>query len=286
VFEILDARDEVKDAPGARPVRSPGFQVSGPESVPEPLEIRGNITFDHVSFCYQKERQVLKEVSFKVAAGESVAVIGPSGVGKTTLLNLLPRFYDPTEGSVRLDGADLRELRVKDLRANIAWVQQEPMLLPATIAENIAYGKPGAALAEIEAAARAANADVFIAKLPQQYNTLVGEGAARLSVGEKQRVSLARAFLKDALILLLDEPTSALDTESEELVVASLYELMQNRTTIIIAHRLSTIRRAGRILVLRDGKLAEIGTHEALLTQKGYYAQATRESTHMGNPVD
>jgi ATP-binding cassette subfamily B protein/subfamily B ATP-binding cassette protein MsbA len=172
------------------------------------------------------------------------------------------------------------------LRAHVAWVPQEPVLLPATIAENIAYGKPGAVLAEIEAAAKAANADGFIAKLPQQYNTLVGEAAARLSVGEKQRLSLARAFLKDAPILLLDEPTSALDTESEELVIASLYELMQNRTTIIIAHRLSTIRRAGRILVLRDGKLAEIGTHEALLTQKGYYAQVTRESTHVGNPVD
>jgi ATP-binding cassette subfamily B protein/subfamily B ATP-binding cassette protein MsbA len=286
VFEILDARDEVKDAPEARPVRSRGSHAPGPRTGPEPLDIRGNITFDHVSFYYQKEQPVLKEVSFKVAAGESVAVIGPSGVGKTTLLNLLPRFYDPTEGSVRLDGADLRELRVKDLRAHVAWVPQEPVLLPSTIAENIAYGKPGAVLAEIEAAARTANADGFIAKLPQQYYTLVGEAAARLSVGEKQRLSLARAFLKDAPILLLDEPTSALDTESEELVIASLYELMQNRTTIIIAHRLSTIRRAGRILVLRDGKLAEIGTHEALLTQKGYYAQVTRESAHVGNPVD
>lgn len=286
VLEILDACDEVKDAPGARPVRGGGSQATGPVSNPEPLEIRGNITFDRVTFCYQQEQPVLKEVSFKVSAGESVAIIGPSGVGKTTLLNLLPRFYDPTEGSVRLDGADLRELRVKDLRAHIAWVPQEPALLPATIAENIAYGKPGAVMAEIEAAARAANADVFIAKLPQQYNTLVGEGAARLSVGEKQRLSLARAFLKDAPILLLDEPTSALDTESEELVITSLYELMQARTTIIVAHRLNTIRRAGRILVLRDGKLAEIGTHEALLTQKGYYAQSAREDTRMGSPVE
>ena len=260
IFEILDAREEITDAPGARSVPS--------------LAGSGDIAFDKVSFCYQPGQPVLDEVSFQVVAGETLAIIGPSGVGKTTLLNLLPRFYDPTQGIVRLAGVDLRELRLRDLRAQIALVPQEPILLPVTIAENIAYGKPDATPAEIEAAARAAHAHDFIQKLPQRYDTVVGEGAARLSVGEKQRLNLARAFLKNAPILLLDEPTSALDSESEALVVASLERLMQGRTTLIVAHRLSTIRRAGRILVMNNGKVSEIGTHEALSAQKGYYAQA------------
>jgi ATP-binding cassette subfamily B protein len=287
VFEILDAQDEIADAPGARPVRNskspPRPSESGSvqtkplvatPSAPEPLIIHGNITFDRVSFDYLPGQPVLQQISFEVAAGESVAIIGPSGAGKTTLLNLLPRFYDPTEGSVRLEGIDLRELRVKDLRTQIALVSQEPMLLPTTIAENIAYGKPNATHAEIEAAAHAAHADAFIRKLPQGYQTVVGEGAARMSVGEKQRINLARAFLKNAPILLLDEPTSALDAESERLVIAGLQELMKGRTTLIVAHRLSTIRRASKILVLKDGTVAEMGTHEALLAQPGYYAQA------------
>ncbi|MDB6109742.1 MAG: Lipid export ATP-binding/permease protein MsbA [Pedosphaera sp.] len=287
VFEILDARDEITDAPGARPVRNskppnpvPLPSISKTEPLIEPassappLILHGNIRFDRVSFAYQPGQPVLKQISFEVAAGESVAIIGPSGAGKTTVLNLLPRFYDPTEGSVQLEGIDLRELRTKDLREQIGLVSQEPLLLPTTIAENIAYGKPEATIAQIEAAARAAHADAFIRKLPQGYQTMVGEGAARLSVGEKQRLSLARAFLKDAPILLLDEPTSALDLESEMLVVASLQELMKGRTTLIVAHRLSTIRRANKILVLKDGTVAEVGTHESLLGQAGYYAQA------------
>lgn len=260
IFEILDAKEEIADAPDARPIQS--------------STVTGDITFDKVSFCYQPGQPVLDEVSFQVAAGETLAIIGPSGVGKTTLLNLLPRFYDPTQGTVRLNGVDLRELRLRDLRAQIALVPQEPILLPVTIAENIAYGKPDATPAEIEAAARSAHAHDFIQKLPQRYETVVGEGAARLSVGEKQRLNLARAFLKNAPILLLDEPTSALDAESEALVVLSLERLMQGRTTLIVAHRLSTIRRASRILVMNQGKVCEIGTHEALSAQKGYYAQA------------
>ena len=197
----------------------------------------------------------------------------PSGVGKTTLLNLLPRFFDPTGGSIRLEGADLRELRLKDLRAQMALVLQEPLILPSSIAENIAYGKPRATPAEIEAAARAANADSFIAKLPEGYHTLVGEGGVRLSVGERQRLNLARAFLKDAPILLLDEPTSALDAESEALVVASLFKLMAGRTTLMVAHRLTTISKVDKILVLQEGRLVEEGSPAELLAAQGYYAR-------------
>ena len=174
---------------------------------------------------------------------------------------------------MKIDGADLRELRLKDLRTQIALVLQEPILLPASIAENIAYGKPRASRPEIEAAARAANADKFILKLPDGYNTIVGEGATRLSVGERQRLNLARAFLKDAPILLLDEPTSALDSDSEALVVASLFELMKGRTTLMVAHRLSTIARVDKILVLQDGKLVEEGSPAELKSKRGYYAR-------------
>jgi ATP-binding cassette, subfamily B, bacterial len=255
VLELLDTPQEVTDPPQARPL------------------VHGRISFEDVSFGYQQERLVLKDISFSMAAGESVAIIGPSGAGKTTLLQLLPRFYDPTSGAVRLAGVDFRELHLKELRANVGLVPQEPILLLASIAQNIAYGKPGASRAEVEEAARAANADEFIRELPQQYDTLVGEGAARLSVGEKQRINLARAFLKDAPILVLDEPTSSLDSDSEELVVSSLTELMRNRTVLLVAHRLSTIRNVDRILVLEAGRMVELGTPEQLLQDRGYYAR-------------
>jgi ATP-binding cassette subfamily B protein/subfamily B ATP-binding cassette protein MsbA len=267
VFEILDAKEEIIDVPGARIISRPvnrsspaGQTTSSPAKSAEPLMVLGNISFDRVSFGYQPGQIVLREVSLEIPAGQSVAIIGASGGGKTTLLNLLPRFYDPTGGSIRLEGVDLREIRLHDLRELVAIVPQEPILLPATIAENIAYGRPGADLAEIVAAARAANADGFIQKLPQGYATVVGEGGARISIGEKQRLNLARAFLKDSPILLLDEPTSALDEESEALIVASLTQLMQNRTTLIVAHRLSTIRQASRILELKDGRLSDSAT--------------------------
>ncbi len=281
VFELLDTPEDVKDAPDARRVlgpkakpASPSGTETGPANVRPPVIALGNLEFDRVSFGYQPGQSVLRDISFQLRVGECAAIIGPSGVGKSTLMNLLPRFYDPVSGAVKVEGVDLRELKLRDLRSQIAVVQQEPILLPSSIADNIAYGKPGATLAEIEAAARAANAHGFIEKLPQQYLTRVGDGATRLSVGERQRINIARAFLKDAPILLLDEPTSALDTESENTVVASLYELMKNRTTLMVAHRLTTIRRVDRILVLEAGCLSENGSPSELLQRPGgYYAR-------------
>ena len=272
VFELLDTPEEVKDAPNARPVVNVR-KTATPGAPQAALMASGTIEFARVSFSYQKEQPVLREVSFRLGAGQSAAIIGPSGVGKTTLLNLLPRFFDPTEGAVKLDGADLRELRLKDLRQQIALVLQEPILLPASIAENIAYGNPRASRAEIEAAARSANADQFVAKLANGFDTVVGDGGVRLSVGERQRLNLARAFLKNAPILLLDEPTSALDADSEALVVSSLFDLMRGRTTLMVAHRLTTISRVDTILVLLDGRLIEEGSPAELKEKKGYYAR-------------
>jgi ATP-binding cassette, subfamily B, bacterial len=270
VFELLDTPEEVKD--GKRGVS----RVGDPSPGSGALLVCGEVCFDHVNFGYTSERAVLRDISFRLKPGESAAIIGPSGVGKTTLMNLLPRFYDPTSGSVSLDGVDLRELKLRDLRSQIAVVLQEPILLPASIAENIAYGKPGASREEIESAAKSANADVFIRRLPRGYDTSVGDGASRLSVGERQRLNLARAFLKNAPVLLLDEPTSALDAESEQLVVQSLHELRRGRTVLMVAHRLSTIRRVTKIVVIQDGTIAESGSHEELVQRDGYYARVTR----------
>jgi ATP-binding cassette subfamily B protein len=291
VFEILDTPEDVKNRVEARPVLR-GIDVDGPAGLPSsaddmfaaaetpaapppgrPLQIYGNVTYDDVSFAYDPARPTLHHVSFKLLAGTSAAIIGPSGAGKTTLLNLLPRFFDPTHGAVLLEGVDLRELRLEDLRAQIGLVLQQPIILPATIAENIAYGKPDASMEEIEAAALAANASAFIERLPEHYQTVVGDGGAHLSVGEKQRINLARAFLKNAPILLMDEPTSALDVESEAQVVASLFALMKGRTTLMVAHRLTTIRRVDKILVVENGRLTEMGQPDDLLAEQGYYAR-------------
>jgi ATP-binding cassette subfamily B protein/subfamily B ATP-binding cassette protein MsbA len=263
VFEILDTPDEIKEQPDAVAVRGSPLKVQGREI----------IAFRGVSFGYEAGREVLHDVTFTLKSGESAAIIGPSGAGKTTLLHLFPRFFDPTRGQIELDGVDLRNLRLKDLRANISLVLQEPIILPATMAENIAYGKPGASEDEIRAAARAANADGFIEKLPEKYQTRTGEGAARLSAGERQRINLARAFLKDAPILLLDEPTSALDGESEALIAESLEALLRGRTTLVVAHRPGTIARLRRVLVLEDGRLTESGTPGELRAAGGYYAR-------------
>lgn len=255
VFEILDTPEEVKEAPDARPVVSAQADPATVSAPANAVILRGNIEFQNVSFAYQPGRPVLRGVSFKIEPGESVVFIGPSGAGKTTLLHLLPRFFDPDSGAVLLEGVDARKLCLKDMRRHIALVMQEPILLPGTIAENIAFAEPDASAARIEDAARAAFADAFIRQLPQGYDTRVGEGAARLSTGEKQRINLARAFLKDAPILLLDEPTSALDAASEAMVHASLQKLMQGRTTLIVAHRASTMQLARRMMTLENGQL-------------------------------
>jgi ATP-binding cassette subfamily B protein/subfamily B ATP-binding cassette protein MsbA len=244
VFELLDADPEVKESPTARTL----------------TRVEGRILFDHVGFGYEPGRAALRDVHLEIAPGECVALIGPSGAGKTTLLNLLPRFFDPTVGAVRLDGVDLRGLRLCDLRSRVSVVLQEPILLPGTVAENIAYGKPDATPAEIQDAARAAHAADFIESLPLRYETIVGEGAARLSVGERQRINLARAFLKDAPVLVFDEPTSALDPESERLVMESLRRLIRGRTALLVAHRPRVVQSADRIVVLEAGRVTASGS--------------------------
>ena len=260
LFVALDVEPEIGDAPGAA-VLARG---------------EGLIGFEHVGFAYGGGPATLTDISFTVARGQTVALVGPSGGGKTTLLNLIPRFYDATEGRVTIDGVDIRSVTLSSLRDQIALVTQEPFLFDDSIRANIAYARPDASQAEIEQAAQAAAAHEFILSLPKGYDTLVGEAGARLSGGQRQRIAIARAFLKNAPILLLDEATSALDTESEALVQAALARLMAGRTTILIAHRLSTVRGADRIYVIDKGQVVEQGDHAALIAQRGLYARLAR----------
>ena len=235
--------------------------------------LKGEIVFDHVSFCYQDaEERVLSNVQLEVEAGEYVALVGASGVGKTTLCSLIPRFYDVTEGAIRIDGIDIRDMKQKDLRNQIGIVQQDVYLFAGTILDNIRYGKPDATDEEVVEAAKRANAHEFIMSFPDGYHADIGQRGVKLSGGQKQRISIARVFLKNPPILIFDEATSALDNESEQMVQQSLEELAKNRTTFVIAHRLSTIRNAKRILVLTENGIEEEGTHEELLAKQGTYA--------------
>ena len=256
-LDVIETEPEIVNAPDAEPIE----------------EVNGHVSYENVSFHYSDDdTPVLSNVTFDIPAGKSVALVGPSGSGKTTICSLLPRFYDVTGGRVTIDGKDVRDLTLESLRNQIGLVQQDVYLFCGSIKENIAYGKPGASMKEIEEAARKANIHDFIMELPDGYDTFVGERGTRLSGGQKQRISIARVFLKNPSILILDEATSALDNESERWIQKSLEELAKNRTTITIAHRLSTIRNADEILVVADNGIAERGTHEELLKQGGIYA--------------
>jgi ATP-binding cassette subfamily B protein/subfamily B ATP-binding cassette protein MsbA len=259
VLEVLDAKEEVAEVPGAVAVAGAGGRG------------RGEVRLEGVSFGYEPGRPVLHQIWLEAHPGETVALVGATGAGKSTLVSLVPRFCDPWEGRVTFDGVDLRGLQLKSLRAQISLVLQEPFLLPLTVAENIAYGRPEATQPEIERAARAAHAEEFIRRLPADYDTVIGERGATLSGGQRQRLAIARALLKDAPVLILDEPTAALDAETEVGLLAALEQLMRGRTTFLIAHRLSTIRRADRIVVLDQGRVVEMGTEPELLAAGGAY---------------
>lgn len=257
--------------------------VQDPEQpVALPAPARGEVEFDQVSFAYPARVSAitLNSLSLEVKAGETIAIVGPSGAGKSTIFSLLMRFYDPQTGSVKLDGVDLRNARIEDIRSRLAIVPQDVTIFAASIHDNIAFGMPGASRDSVRAAAISAQADEFISKLDQGYDTMAGERGITLSGGQRQRIAIARAILKNAPVLLLDEATSALDAESETLVQRALDGLMENRTTLVIAHRLATVLKADRILVLEDGRVVEEGTHQSLVTKGGLYAKLARLQFH------
>jgi ATP-binding cassette subfamily B protein len=257
VFEIVDTPNEIVEQPNARTLSS----------------ARGEVTFENVSFSYQGNQSTLRNINFTAKPGQVIALIGPTGSGKSTLTNLIPRFYDPTAGRILVDGHDIRQLTLHSLRRQIGIVLQDSFLFSTTIAENIAYGRPTASQEEIEAAAKAARAHEFIMSFPNSYQTVVGERGVTLSGGQKQRTAIARALLHDPRILILDDSTSSVDTETEHLIHQALAVLMEGRTTFVIAQRLLTLKNADCILVLDQGEIVERGSHEQLLASNGLYRQ-------------
>ena len=269
--DILSSEEIIRELPNAQPL-------------PLPSNVRrGEVRLENVTFGYEPGRAVLENVTLTARPGETIALVGPTGAGKSTLVSLIPRFFDPWQGRVTFDGVDVSHLKLDSLRQAISIVLQEPFLLPLTIAENIAYGRPAATREEIIEAAIAARADSFISRLPDGYDTVIGETGATLSAGEQQRLAIARALLKDAPVLILDEPTSALDALTEQMMLDALERLMKNRTTFTIAHRMSTIQRADRIAVLHDGRIVAFGTHEELIATDGLYQQFVSQHLSHGN---
>jgi len=260
VFELLDTVPEIEDAPDA--IELPAIQ--------------GAIVFEGVSFRYGTGEEVLRDVSFQMQPGQVVALVGPSGAGKTSIANLIPRFYDPTSGQVTVDGHDVKEVKLVSLRRQVAVVLQDTFLFNGTVRDNVVYGQPDASEDEMIAAAKAAYAHDFIVNLPQGYETEIGERGVKLSGGQKQRLALARAILTDPRILILDEATSSVDAEAEYLIQQALEKVLEGRTALVIAHRLSTIRHADKIIALEDGRIVEVGDHRQLLARGGLYSQMYR----------
>ncbi len=270
-FEIMDAEIDIFDNPGATDIG----------------EVKGDVTFDHVGFTYMDDgTEVLSDINLEVKAGENIALVGPSGGGKTTLCNLIPRFYDTTKGSIRIDGKNIKDVTLRSLRGQIGFVQQDVYLFSGSVYENIEYGKPGASREEVIEAAKMAGAHEFIESLSNGYDTYVGERGVKLSGGQKQRISIARAFLKNPPVLILDEATSALDNESERIVQESLEKLAKGRTTFTIAHRLTTIKNATKILVLTENGIEESGTHRELMNKKGIYYGLYNSYTEMTSDTE